>query len=54
MLDWIIVTVVVGAALAYLAWSFIPHKRKAPLPCAACTHDSPVKQATPVRPPGGH
>lgn len=43
MLDWIIVTAVVVAAVAYLAWSFIPHKRKAPLPCAACTHTEKAK-----------
>jgi hypothetical protein len=52
VLDWIIVTAVVGGAVAYLAWSFIPHKRKTPVACAACTTHSPSKQTAPVRTPG--
>ncbi len=43
MLDWIIVAVVVGGALAYLAWSFIPHRRQPSPPCAACTQHAPDK-----------
>lgn len=43
MLDVIIVAVVVGGAVAYLAWSFIPHRRRPTPPCAACTHSSPKK-----------
>ena len=49
MLDIIIVAVVVGGALAYLAWSFIPHRRQPTAPCAACTQHTPVKPVVPVQ-----
>jgi hypothetical protein len=52
MLDMIVVAVVVGGAVAYLAWSFIPHRRQPTPPCAACTHSSPKKAADAVRTPG--
>jgi hypothetical protein len=52
MVDLIIVAIVVGAAVAYLAWSFIPHRRRPIPPCAACTQHAPEKPVAPLRPPG--
>lgn len=49
-LDAIVVTLVVGGAVAYLAWSFLPHRRKKPAACAACTHGE--AKAAPVKAPG--
>jgi hypothetical protein len=49
MLDWIIVAVVVGGAVAYLAWSFIPHRRQPTPPCAACTTHAPAKSVEKAR-----
>ena len=36
VIDSIIVGVVVAAAVAYLAWTFIPRRRKPVASCAAC------------------
>jgi len=36
VIDSIIVGVVVTAAVAYLAWAFLPRRRKAAAPCGAC------------------
>ena len=44
-LDAIVVTLVVGGAVAYLAWTFLPHRRKTPPACAACTHGEKVEPA---------
>jgi len=52
MLDAVIVTLVVGGAAAYLAWSFIPHRRRPVPPCAACAHSPEEKRSAPVRTPG--
>jgi len=45
VIDSIIVGIAVTAAVAYLAWSFLPRRRKASAPCAAC----PRTEAAPVR-----
>ena len=45
VIDSIIVGVVVAAAVAYLAWTFIPRRRKAAASCGAC----PRTDAAPVR-----
>jgi len=54
VLEGIIVTLVVGGAVAYLAWSFFPHRRKSPAACAACTHADSRPAPAPVRPPETH
>lgn len=51
-LDAVVVTLVVGGAVAYLAWTFVPHRRKTPPACAACTHADSRPASAPVRPPG--
>jgi hypothetical protein len=37
VIDSIIVGIVVTAAVAYLAWTLVPRRRKAPAACAACS-----------------
>lgn len=43
ILDSVIVAVVVAAAVAYLAWSLRPRRRRAPAACAACPKSAPVR-----------
>lgn len=50
-LDAIVVTLVVGGAVAYLAWSFVPRKKKALPACAACVHDEGRPVSAPVKSP---
>jgi hypothetical protein len=49
VLDTIIVAVVVAGAVAYLAWSLVP-KRKRTLPaCSGCAQSEAPKPPVPVR-----
>ncbi|MBI3854363.1 MAG: FeoB-associated Cys-rich membrane protein [Planctomycetes bacterium] len=52
LLDGIIVAVVVAGAVAYLAWSLIPRRRKAPIACGGCAKSSEHREVSPVRTPG--
>ena len=51
VLDAIIVALVVGGAVAYLAWTFRPRrsKRTAMPACSGCAQATSPKQAVPVR-----
>jgi hypothetical protein len=50
ILDYVIVGVVVAAAVAYLAWSFRPKRSKRALPaCSGCAQSAAPKAAVPVR-----
>jgi hypothetical protein len=50
ILDYVIVGVVVAAAVAYLAWTFRPRRARPKMPaCSGCAQSEVPKSAVPVR-----